>query len=81
MMVELISNIWGIYRDTWEPGTETSIGKPILDMFKDLVNNENWRSILGGVMGGIFLVLIIGWIVDGKSAKKQSASELPPTLG
>lgn len=81
MMVELISNIWGIYRDTWEPGTETSIGKPILDMFKDLVNNENWISILGGVMGGFFLVLIIGWIVDGKSAKKQSASELPPTLG
>ena len=81
MMVELISNIWGIYRDTWEPGTETSIGKPILDMFKDLVNNENWISILGGVMGGFFLVLIIGWIVDGNRAKKQSASELPPTLG
>ena len=81
MMVELISNIWGIYRDTWQPGTDTSIGRPILDMFKDLVNNENWLSILGGVMGGFFLVLIIGGIVDRKSAKKQSASELPPTLG
>ena len=81
MMVELISNIWGIYRDTWQPGTNTSIGRPILDMFKDLVNNENWLSILGGVMGGFFLVLIIGGIVDRKSAKKQSASELPPTLG
>ena len=81
MMVELISNIWGIYRDTWQPGTNTSIGRPILDMFKDLVNNENWLSILGGVMGGFFLVLIIGGIVDRKSAKKQSAAELPPTLG
>ena len=81
MMVELISNIWGIYRDSWQPGADTSIGKPVLDMFKGLVNNENWLHILGGVMGGFFLVLIIGWIVDGKSAKKQSASELPPTLG